>query len=228
MRAIFLLTVQHTGTWWTINTLRTHPDIKGFAHIRNVLNLHLGMPLTGIDAGIPSTESLSQDGINLLHTHWFRVYEKGRWQWDTMSDALVVLVPTIMPLRDPLLSLLTRHNRESWMYPHTDLLEEWVRLAQCKLPLRLFQMDNFELSKFALALNSVGLETPDEWLRNVDPTTAVNTSGEYALKDAYFDGNAKYIQSVVPEMWNRLCKSESVLRGFLEKNGYRDLLWWSK
>src|SRR3990167_7085295 len=226
MRAIFLLTVQHTGTWWTINTLRTHPDIKGFAHIRNVLNLHLGMPLTGIDAGIPSTESLSQDGINLLHTHWFRVYEKGRWQWDTMSDALVVLVPTIMPLRDPLLSLLTRHNRDSWMYPHTDLLDEWIRLAGCGLPIEYFKMDLYAESEFLQALHNVGLAVPRDWVQFIDRTTVDNTSGNYVLKEAYYDGNKRYIQSAVPDMWSRLTAAESYLRPFLERHGYSNLLWW--
>ena len=227
MRAVFLLTVQHTGTWWSIQTLRTHPEIKGFAHVRNVLRLRTGQPLIGIDSGNPNGESVPDDGVTLIHTHWFRVYERGRWQWDTISDALTVFVPTIVPLRDPLMSLLTRHNRDPWMYPHGDLLEEWIRMANCSNPFTFYRVDEFSIAEFAGAVRSTGLTTPDAWLATMDISQRPNTSGSYALKDAYRNRDANLISSTVPELWNKLRESEYLLRPFLEKRGYQNLLWWS-
>ena len=224
---VFLLTVQHTGTWWTINTLRKHPDITGFVHVRNVLRHYQKQPLIGIDEGNPHGECLSETGINLAHTHWFHIYEKGRWQWDTFNDAFVVAVPTLMPLRDPLLSLLTRHNRDSWMYPHTDLLDEWVRLAASELPISYFKMDEFSTAEFATALSAVGLSTQQEWLNKIDRNTLHNTSGSYYLKDAYYARDVKSIEATVPVLWKYLKQAELQLRPFLEERGYKNLMWCS-
>ena len=113
------------------------------------------------------------------------------------------------------------------MYPHYDLFEEWIRLANYRLPAAFFKMDDFSISEFAGALNAVGLQTPDDWIQTIDVSKRPNTSGEYALKKAYLDGNIRYIESTVPELWNMFRRKEHLLRPFLEQQGYKNLIWWS-
>jgi hypothetical protein len=66
-------------------------------------------------------------------------------------------------------------------------------------------------------------------LRDPRPSRAglpkLNTSGDYPLKDAYRAGDLAGLSELCG--LEHLIESEDLLRPFLERRGYRDLLWWS-
>lgn len=49
----------------------------------------------------------------------------------------------------------------------------------------------------------------------------------YPLKEACYARDEKKIRDAVPKEYYFLQQSETALRPMLERQGYRDLLWWA-
>ncbi len=54
-----------------------------------------------------------------------------------------------------------------------------------------------------------------------------NSKGNSDLKSAYYDRDLPYIKAQLTDNLEALMKMESILRPPLEELGYKDLLWWS-
>ena len=62
----------------------------------------------------------------------------------------------------------------------------------------------------------------EEW-----PHDKHNSRGMYPLKEAYLAGDAKKIRDAMPKAYYFLQQAEAALRPMLEREGYRELMWWT-
>lgn len=222
-KTLMIISVQHTGTWRLLNWLRTHPDLNHFAFIHN-----LGRLSAGEMDDNPHKESLAPCGRwQLLHEHLG--YTDCQWNWKSFDEygPFSFPYPAIVPLRDPLQSLITRHRRQPELYPHEDLLASWRHLVRPEyMGWNFVPIDPWDPSRLESALLAAGLGENPDWLRTLDPSEKANTCGDYPLKTAYENGDLKYIYQQMPLTLMALKRHESKLRRFLESQGYRDLIWY--
>ena len=225
---IFCLSQIHTGTVSVLAWLSSHNDCDGV---------------------LLSTEvyGSKQEPATVYHEH---VRPDALFE-DKMSRSQIVMAwahPTVIPLRDPLAALASYQHRaevngqvDSVMYcPQLDVVDRWVCLAETEdrfegsknihwLPWDQAHVSaeknpaSFKASLWAIA-QALGL-------RDQAPSKAglpwKNGSGEYDLKAAYSSGDGDYLASHLGAGYEYLVDSESLLRPFLERRGYANLLWWS-
>ena len=245
MRIIVLATVPHTGTWFMVEFLRTHPEVTNFVEIQ-VLQKAGNLPADS-KAG---RRGLVSDRVNLVQGHF------GPLPHQKLLLAFAALCPLIIPLRDPLLALITAHHRgqdvlqagKIWRELATQIDAERDFYQPLYVPLDLlpigkfklpgdFQLSAMRLEKLVQALYVANLSDTDssewasfkhaqkwaeEWLHD-----KYNSRGMYPLKEAYLAGDKKKIRDAMPEAYYFLEQSEDALRPMLEREGYRELMWWS-
>ena len=162
-RIIFLPTVQHTGTWFTIDFLRKNIRLDAFIEgwILKSITTYKN-PLSQIIYG---GESFAVDGTTLIQTHitkWQNsdgLIQRGFTPDSTLFTILLCSVPTILPLRDPLLSILTsrhRHIRDDQGADVMDLVHIWAQTA------RDFHDLKKEINPFYLPVDLLAKATPEQ------------------------------------------------------------------
>lgn len=111
---IFLQTLQHTGTWFLIQFLTSHPDVIGFQEIHKVktLNMEEKFPSypdkTLVKPGIKIVDR-NNIGVNLLHTHL--TSPDSSLQYFSINNILTLVSPFVFLIRDPLLAMLSHKER---------------------------------------------------------------------------------------------------------------------
>lgn len=178
--------------------------------------------------------SLDRDRSLLLHAHLFHPVKKTYRQSPqffsgVLSHALAAYYDTIVPLRDPLMSLITRQSRHPDL-DHSFIIDSFVHLTTIPYPLFFFPIDRDPADRGELVdrmLRGVGLGWTPEIEQYVSAWAPVNTSGEYPLKAAYRAGDIQTIRNAIPEEFDLLRSKEDVLRPFLRSHGYRKLAWYS-
>ena len=169
------------------------------------------------------------------------------------TEKFIRAFPSVTPVRDPLLSLITRRIRDPQgcgavfnylVNGFVFLAELWGRRPEnySLLPVDLYEKkapsDRFD--KLVEIFRSLGLYQLDinEYLKNWSlKWGVVNTVHEDAevadkgrartIKDYYYNGEVDKIIEEIPEGWLYLKSKEAQLRPFLEERGYTNLLWWS-
>ena len=174
--------------------------------------------------------------------------------------------PLIIPLRDPLLALITAKNRDQFGHHQgLQIAKVWGELVAhidaerdfyqpFYVPLDLLTEGKYEIpgvvvpegfgltarrrSKLVQVLSIAGLHDTDtteqssfkhaqkwagEW-----PHTRHNSRGMYPLKEAYLAGDVKKIRDAMPKAYYFLQQAEGALRPMLEREGYRELMWWTQ
>ncbi len=169
--------------------------------------------------------------------HWFE---------REMSRTQIVLAttnPTVIPIRDPLLSLISYQNRAEvhakvgtdGFLPVEHVIDRWVLLAR-----KFDTFRQYDHIKF-LCWDLLGSPASDELFRVTqalgmkDQTPCLvgqemmnNSMGDYPLKDAYFEKDVDALRSgVYHRGFQGLMEKEKILRPFLECLGYTNLMWWS-
>ncbi len=194
MHIVPLLTVQHTGTWFMMEFLRGTESFKHEVDLAALIkNRHfLTLPNNGPIGCRP-------DRINLVHGHIN----------ETATDCIRTICAwwrPIVPLRDPLLSLLTGKNRN----PGQDfsyIVERWTRLewavdpfAPCYIALDLLRTLEERLKGLTAVLEATRVLVTDAmscqlnlWA-NTWPQYQYNSRGSYPLKVAYYNKDLKYIE----------------------------------
>jgi len=238
---IFCLSNVHTGTWSTIAWLVLHKEVNGLmlsTDVYDVVNWKRTVP------------QMQESGTYHQKFHPSMVYHEhirpDHWFEKEMSRTQIVLAatnPTVIPIRDPLLSLISYQNRAvihakvgtQGFLPVFHVIDRWVLLAEKFDTLRRYDHIQF------LCWDILGSPASDE-LFNVsralgmkDQTPCLvgedmmnNSMGDYPLKKAYQDGDAKTLKCCLDEDgFRRLVNKEKILRPFLECLGYTNLLWWS-
>lgn len=228
---ILLSTLQSTGTWWAIDALRKHPEVGGLAHTNNLMALLNGWPLRDRWAGNPHGETLAPEGqMTLLYEHYDAVTSPFyRWYPQSAKEATMLVIPTLSPLRDPLLCMIRAWHREPPLYPYDWLMDAWINLARKgnTLGINFWRMTPFDMQGFLVAIKSVGLSCPDDWIAGLTPNERINfTPGECDLRVDYANRNASALKKKLPSPWRRLREAQPILRPFLEAYGFSDLLWW--
>jgi len=230
---IFCLSQLHTGTWTTIAWLARHDQVKG---------LMLSTDVVDVLAGKPTIDQLQESGSYHQKFHQSMVYHEhvrpDHWSDDQMCRTQLVMAmtnPTVIPIRDPLSSLISYQNRASLQgregtegfLPMEHVIDRWVMMAKVFDILRenveficwdLINGDPDELCRIALALGI----TEGQYLGAI----INNSMGDYPLKKAYQDGDRESLSQQV-DGFQCLVDREELLRPFLERLGYSDLVWWS-
>jgi hypothetical protein len=230
-RYILLSTLQSTGTWWVIDALRKHPEVGGLAHTNNLMALLNGWPLRDRWAGNPHGEAIAPDGkVTLLYEHYGAVVSPFyRWYPQSAQESMMLVVPTLAPLRDPLLCMIRAWHREPPLYPYGWLLDAWINLAKKgeSLQVKFWRMEPFDCDAFEAAIIGVGLDCYVNWFTSLRPELKINfTPGECDLRVDYANRNTVALEKKLPELWRRLKESQPILRPFLERYGFTNLLWW--
>lgn len=142
---------------------------------------------------------------------------------------LMSLYKTVIPIRDPLRSLLTRQNRHPKL-DHRYLIDGFKALARCHdvffFPVDLFEKYEDRRSLLVRLFEFLELEVPKYVNEVAKSWVPANTSGHYEMKDWYNAKDAKKIEKIIPEEYEWLRKNISILKPFLESLGYRNLMWW--
>lgn len=223
---IFCLSQIHTGTVSTLAWLDLHEESDGV---------------------LLSTEVYeSGDELKTVyHEHIRRDHQ----DVSRMSRSQIVLAwnhPTIIPLRDPLAALISYQRRAEdtnqidteLFRPATDIVDRWIMLAESEARIPRVNYLAWDLPaphSRPPPAEGYDIRAPGLWdtaqglgLRDPRPCRSglpkLNTSGDYPLKDAYQAGDFDGLSELcgLPH----LIDSEDKLRPFLERRGYRDLLWW--
>lgn len=108
---IFLQTLQHTGTWFLIQFLTSHPDVIGFQEIHKVktLDIEEKFPAYPDKTLVKPGIKLEENKVNLLHTHLTSLDANA--QYFSINNVLTLVPPWIFPIRDPLLAMLSHKER---------------------------------------------------------------------------------------------------------------------
>lgn len=169
-------------------------------------------------------------------------------------EKLVKTSLSIIPMRDPLLSLLTSHIKCATEH-HRALIDGFVFLVElwqkCQenisfLPVDLYAEETSEdkYNKLKTIFNTLGLyhESNDSYIReyirevsfNWEVIHSVHTDDEVRdkfrasrIKGYYLSGDTKQIAKEIPVGYEYLMSKGLTLRPFLKELGYRNLLWWN-
>lgn len=233
MRPIVLLTPQHAGTHFWEYVFFKHPQIYS-TKMRLEGIEPPGRYLKQIRADY-KTLSKVKNQRPIIHSHLISMGHL----W-----LLLMVFPTFMGLRDPLLTLITVENRRpgAAKSPHVfDMMDRWVEVVKTfnelgmpdfvvgidllskKSDKEKTQVITDIFSKFELSENrNVVDEIVSEW-----PMKRSFGNSHIQLKTAYQQGDARYIrENLSPGLWKKLKEIEPTVRPFLQTHGYQNLLWW--
>lgn len=232
---IFVWSVQHTGTWSTIDWLERHEQFESLIERKAFQNVMAGCGFL-VDLGARELdETVSSSAI--YHDHCA----------ESLSEAfglqlmLAYALPCVVPLRDPLASLLTGYNRLSQASNGTtpeQHIEQWRSMAEgCRLLAKhnreptfiawdVMECEGGRRALLASAAERLGCRDDEVEADFAAQWTISNSSGSYSTKIAYERGDAEWLSRSLPGIWLLLKEAVPQLRPFLEAQGYRDLMWW--
>jgi hypothetical protein len=263
--AIFVLSVQHTGTWFVVDFLRDHPDVGFFSEYQHLLRNNPRLyaayekcanSLRGPNGEFvwskPRPESSDYDarllggfvdatlesltsGTRVLlqqHTQSPRRRLTGVCGGNMCARAFSKLFRTVIPIRDPLLSLLSVYSRDPKLrganiVDDFEFVVESLSSSCFFLPVDLYSDFRNRSVLLERLLKFVGLSRTAHVYEVAERWTPKNTKGEYEMKRWYREGSLLKIAGVIPKEVEYLKSRECVLRPFLESLGYEGLLWWS-
>lgn len=230
---IYVLSLHHTGTWFTIRMLCNHPQVKGFLQMKNMErnNWHSFEK----EHGVGVKEKFVFGELNVVHRH----FEDHRGM--PVPDLNMLAeekMPVVVPLRDPLLTLLSGQGREK--YSCQARAKMWVEfvetLEQLKtLPHMVFiPVDLWAELSYAERVPRISRVYAACRL-NIDQEHLSYWSSKWPVVNptAHHDPARKiYKQGEARESWTEMVKClrkfESQLRPFLERQGYGRLPWYTE
>ncbi len=225
-KMIFLYTVHHTGTWFFIEFLKGHPEVSKF---------YLMKEFVEVDDWICDDKIALHNHVHLNRPDLYKEWKKVPTLFTNhyYNDAFVETFPTIIPTRDPLLSLITRHKRhDDWS--HQFIVEGFCELAHLSdhpkvqfMPLDLMTDENVRMDAFEKMCHHCGINFDDFSQDYVKSWTPQNTKPDkYNFKQMYAERDAAGIREVLGENYDMLVSKKDVIRPLLEKLGYENLIWW--
>ena len=251
-RFIFLTTLFHTGTWFVLYFFHTHPQVDGILETRFLTNATYLTGQTEWHTGVGGVEVPLKKGIviekfvpggtNVLHSHFL---DQAQPLTTGSILALMLMCPTVVTMRDPLLSVITSAARVGVDKIRADdevsiiqRVKDFQTLAACVdniskvsapviFPIDLPVTVDSRYELLTKVLRHVGLPNDPHAKMWAEKWPLVNTKGNYPLKDAYVRRDPEFIKRLIPKTWNLLRSYETSFRPFLERNGYKNLMWWS-
>ena len=225
---LLVASVHHTGTWFALNFLLEHGSVNRVVEL---------------DMLIRGEVKQMEDG-DVLHFHLTGnkgIHSRGavRAKWSSICGLLSVS-RLVVPLRDPVRSLLSRHARHPDL-SHMLIVEGFSDLADLYrssvvspdslVPVDLHAAEGLassrELREICLsrALRSAGLEDDGCVGRVASAWEPSNTRGEYPEKELYRKGEWDNIRDLFPAEWDRLQRVEPWLRHMFSTMGYPPFAW---
>jgi len=234
---IFVLSAQHTGTWFAIDTIREYPEF-GFSELNQLadrdwdrpkrprLLLHAHIGCTPDMADCFPTKPTSPGGL-LLDTKF--VSEED-------MELVVSKYRTIIPVRDPLLALITRHVRHAnWSHRH--IIHGFKMMAKYHdhknvffLPVdgRMNAQDRFRLLLRLMEFTGIKAQTKLAGWASRWQAPEYNVTPPHELKKRYASGDYHGIRRALKQHCDLLEGECEDLGPFLKALGYQDLMWWRK
>ncbi len=224
-KIIYIASVQHTGVWFVINFLKQHSKIEKFIEYTNLINEK--------EDAEDGKFTLLQSHI-AIDTHGIHKNDKIKHLKPVIINSLIKTYKTIIPVRDPLMSLITRHNR------HPELNHEYIVMGFTYIaglenvsffPVDIkYNQENEDTDRFNLLnalLAYLGLPTENYVKKYAEDWEPVNTTEDYNyLKDSYKDKNWYAIMKKIPLEFKALSNSKPIIKPFLDKLGYGELAWY--
>lgn len=209
----FVLSVQHTGTWFAISLIRLWKS----AHFEE---LKLAVPER-------MKRGVKPDFFSHLHHHCdSRICE--------LNDTVLQNHKTVLPVRDPLLSLITRQSRHpTWR--HRYIVDGFCWMAEREdaenahfYPVDLGDDADSRFRRTLAVAEHWGMPPVAEMGEFAKRWEKQNATGSNWMKVAYRNRRLSEIcdQGLRNEI-EYLQSCEGVIRPFLERQGYKDLIWWS-
>lgn len=248
---IFLQTLQHTGTWFLIQFLLAHPQISGFSEFwpLNPWDLEKEFKAYPDKALKKAGLSLEKNKKSLIHQHF--TSEEAGLSYYMVNNAVALIQPGVVPIRDPLLALIS-HERRAKISGDLDRLRNiknpdsiliaWDRVIHLDKVFRGAGLESFFFFPLDL-LTASDTYSREIWLGEVLETYYLNrdidlcqkwaedwpiiNSTRSAFKKTYALGDKELMESEQPVIIKSLQKREKNWRGFFEELGYKNLLWWS-
>ena len=154
---IFLHSVHHTGTWFLLQFFIDHPDIKEWFTIEKFLELD----------HFPEHPYLVHCHMCLEDPDLLKDFAErpSKYLGRPLTDAFLNTYPSIIMLRDPLLAIITRHNR------HPEMDHSFIIHGFMEIVLKYGgKVDKAELEEVMKSI----LKVREEARRNKDWVTADN------------------------------------------------------
>ena len=249
---LYLQTLQHTGTWFVSAFVLAHEEVGGmitendefFVNIRGEGKLGR-VPQGGgeriINRIVPGKKLL-------LHGHiaYHVNFPSMRLCPRQIAGALSSVRPLVVPLRDPLLAMITHKKRipeadflRTFLGRRIDLWQTYFDFLQLYDKYRgdaaYFPVDLLEVHKdrrlpglkklqAAYGLAEAGLA--ESWAKTWSLFNSYVPKSDEA-KQMYAKGDLDWFEKHMGPSMAALRGLETPLRPILEREGYKDLLWWS-
>ncbi len=212
-----------------IEFLQKHSDVDNFVEMQVLRkNDTLMRDFVSGQAG------LIAGATNLIHGHFNHDNIK-------MMQAFATTCPVVIPLRDPLLALISSKQRDrsqhgQYLHVVDQFVDMVAKIDVCRkvydplyFPIDLIDKEDMNDRRDALraVLIHTGLDDPGySWPVAKDWPRPNSRDDDHDLKRAYLDGDFKTVKLHLPKEVERLKDAECVIRPLLERVGYRDLIWW--
>jgi hypothetical protein len=224
---IALLTVPNTGTHYILNLLNLSNQIT--AHI-STTEAYWGVGRREMSRFVLRYKPLPEDHSKIVYQSHILDRPTHR-----EMDLIAMGHKAVIPMRDPLSSLISRKNRnpEEPMYHHVDAFE-YVATSPWIAKSFIFPIDTkgfksnwkFRQSMGRALFNYCNLDIPKQlevWAKDNEHK---NTMGKYNEKLCYLDGNLKDATAKCVGEFEYLKSKKDVIIPFLKRLGYEDLMWW--
>lgn len=115
-KIIFVPSAQHTGVWFVLELLQGHSEVRnGVMELRNMVGPQRGQ-------------------ITLIHTHFGQGVtphpnDAEKFIRDKVLNELIGIYPSVIPVRDPLLALITRQLRHPDLW-HVYIINAFATMAR--------------------------------------------------------------------------------------------------
>ena len=225
-----LASVPHTGTFFLESFFRGHKDVAKCLGIGPILK---SKSFVQRRLGPKAWE----EGLDPEHTSCVQAHVTQ----DNMNIimAFCLFSPMVVPLRDPLLALISTVERN----PHNDPMTQvdaFLRLANrvyshehiyrpMLVPVDLLQ-ETPSANRFDALVRlqlHCGLKTDSAYAAQFAAMwEPVNSAGKYPLKQDYYSGDRKPIWAALGREIGVMQAHQDELRPMLEAAGYKDLMWW--
>ena len=218
-RAVFLLTLPHTGTHFLRAFFQHMPGVREAISATRMFR-------HGDDA--------LGEGVTLVWGH----FNSDLWPKQKLVAARW---RPITPMRDPLAIAISYVQRGYNRREIEAALTQWVRASRRLhqagphyVPLDLLTTPEARRLALLEMAAAAGFDAEDpavidhceRWSGDWSEQ-ARHSAGPHPLKDAYAAGDLTPIKGALGGAWERLRSGEVKLRPWLEAMGYRDLKWWS-
>lgn len=243
---IYLQTLQHTGTWFVIYFVCDHPEVGGFVMESNLFDGLKGKldkvhNESGRSEQVPEQVATGKKtllfGHIVCHSQESPPYLCPRQQ----SVVLAASGPIVVPLRDPLLAMITHEKRiddfENFRLHHKitcwRLYFEFLMSVEkykdvVYLPIDVLDTREERLKHLKQVQAAYGLESEEIAQKWADKWAVYNSyvPQNHPNKVAYANRDLPALEKTISHSLKALRDSEDILRPIM-KRWYKDLLWWS-